>query len=262
MSAVDFWNVYGSHCPELTSFAIPILSSHVTSSACERGWNRYKFIKGKRRGRLHHSRVEKSQYIAINSRLEQPLDEEDDAGVFAQWTDEDEAFHVFSRGGASREAEEPTTATKFNCWEEEWELEARKDTPLNRFKVQEKFIGVYLYEQDPDDEEEEDSDDISDLEADSSGEQEEEKKTEDEKPPIGECRIASIYWKKGARASQKVWRAVARKVIQDQTGEWVEAKKENGDPIEYEYYLNYSIYPMVQASSLNTHLDMVIATHI
>jgi hypothetical protein len=45
MSAVDFWNVYGSHCPELAAFAICILSSHVTSSSCERGWNRYKFIK-------------------------------------------------------------------------------------------------------------------------------------------------------------------------------------------------------------------------
>ena len=31
---------------------------------------------------------------------------------------------------------------------------------------------------------------------------EEEKKTE-QKPPIGECQIASIYWQKGSRALQK-----------------------------------------------------------
>ena len=257
MSAVDFWNVYGSHCPELAAFAICILSSHVTSSSCERGWNRYKFIKSKRRGRMHHTRVEKSQFIAINSRLEQPLDEQDDPGfLFAQWTDEDEAFKI-SRTRPEDGAPAPGEAsgrTKFFCWEEQWELEARKDTPVNRFKVQDKFLGMYLFEEDPEEEDDQESDEISEVTQDS---KEEGKKSDEKPPPIGECKIVGIYWQKGARGSHKVWRGVVRKVVQDQAGQWVEALKDNGEPIEFEYYLNYSIYPMIQASSLNTHLEVV-----
>ncbi len=83
------------------------------------------------------------------------------------------------------------------------------------------------------------------------------RKSDEKPPPIGECKIVGIYWQKGARGSHKVWRGVIRKVVQDQAGQWVEALKDNGEPIEFEYYLNYSIYPMIQASSLNTHLEVV-----
>ncbi len=97
---------------------------------------------------------EKSQFIAINSRLEQPLDEQDDPGfLFAQWTDEDEAFKVSRtrpEDGAPATGE-ASGRTKFFCWEEQWELEARKDTPVNIFKVQDKFLGMYLFKEDPED---------------------------------------------------------------------------------------------------------------
>ena len=35
------------------------------------------------------------------------------------------------------------TLPEFKCWEEQWELEARKDTAVNRFKIQDKFVGMY-----------------------------------------------------------------------------------------------------------------------
>ena len=107
---------------------------------------------------------------------------------------------------------------------------------------------MYLYDEDPEDDDEEESD--------TSLTTTEEKQTE-EKPPIGECKIVSIYWQKGSRALQKVWRGVTHKVIQNQAGEWVEAKNEKEEPIEFEYYLNHSIYPMIQASSLNNHVRLI-----
>ena len=98
-------------------------------------------------------------------------------------------------------------------WEEQWELEARKDTPVNRFKVQDKFLGMYLFEEDPEEEDDQESDEISEVTQDS---KEEGKKSDEKPPPIGECKIVGIYWQKEARGSHKVWRGVVRKVVQDQ----------------------------------------------
>ncbi len=62
--------------------------------------------------------------------------------------------------------------------------EARKDTPVNRFKVQDKFLGMYLFKEDPEEEDDQDSDEISEITQDSS-KKEEEKKSDEKSPHIG-----------------------------------------------------------------------------
>ncbi len=56
----------------------------------------FQFIKSKIRNRLHHTRAEKSQFVAINRRLSKALDEEDEGFGYCTWKhDEDEMYDSF-----------------------------------------------------------------------------------------------------------------------------------------------------------------------
>ena len=77
---------------ELRTLSEAVHNQHISSGVNEKAWAFYKFFKSKRRGRLGHTKVEKSQFVAANKRLEESLQPQDDGFIFTQWTAADEAF--------------------------------------------------------------------------------------------------------------------------------------------------------------------------
>ena len=64
-----WWKSFGSHCPELQSVAIKVLSLVATASSCERSWSTFDFIHSKRRNRLTAARANDLVYCFSNLRL-------------------------------------------------------------------------------------------------------------------------------------------------------------------------------------------------
>ena len=99
---------------------------------------------------------------------------------------------------------------EFHCYEEAWELEARKNSSVNHFRMEEKLVGVYFYDNDP-------------------GEGEE----------AEHYLIHALFWPKNARGAGRVWRADCTKVVQNAgSGEWVPHVGESGEPQTQDYYVN------------------------
>ena len=231
MTTLEWWGTFGTHCPELRTLSEAVHNQHISSGVNEKAWAFYKFFKSKRRGRLGHTKVEKSQFVAANKRLEESLQPQDDGFIFTQWTAADEAFTALlaTAGGEIDEPEE-VNKPKWYCFEESWEDGARANTQVNLFKVKEKYKGIYLFDE------------------------------EDEDWQGGaHYQINDVYWQVGARGALKVWRADCFKVIEDRnSGKWVAAKDENGESYKVDYLINHSIFPVILAArALNSHVEIV-----
>jgi hypothetical protein len=55
--AAQWWEAFGSHCPQLQKFAISILSQTCSASGCERNWSVFERIHTKKRNRLEQKRL-------------------------------------------------------------------------------------------------------------------------------------------------------------------------------------------------------------
>ena len=231
MTTLEWWGTFGTHCPELRTFSEAVHNQHISSGVNEKAWAFYKFFKSKRRGRLGHTKVEKSQFVAANKRLEESLQPQDDGFIFTQWTAADEAFTaLLATAGAGIDEPEEVNKPKWYCFEESWEDGARANTQVNFFKVKEKYKGMYLFDE------------------------------EDEDWQGGaHYQINDVYWQAGARGALKVWRADCVKVIEDRnSGKWVAAKDENGASYKVDYLINHSIFPIILAArALNSHVEIV-----
>ncbi|KAL6579324.1 hypothetical protein OROMI_009540 [Orobanche minor] len=64
-----WWERFGSKTPELTSFAIRVLSLTCSASGCERNWSTFESIHTKKRNRLEHKRLNALVYVKYNLRL-------------------------------------------------------------------------------------------------------------------------------------------------------------------------------------------------
>ncbi|KAL6517272.1 hypothetical protein OROMI_032973 [Orobanche minor] len=64
-----WWERFGSKTPELTSFAIRVLSLTCSVSGCERNWSTFESIHTKKRNRLEHKRLNALVYVKYNLRL-------------------------------------------------------------------------------------------------------------------------------------------------------------------------------------------------
>lgn len=144
------------------------------------------FVKSKVRNRLSHSKAEKSLYVAINRGLTKPLDEHDPGYAYAVWTSADEQYDDWIRDALPGSDEKESTDEKalFKCYLEEWEVEARKNDQVNHFKVEEKLLGLYFFDDEPEE--------------------------EDEEP--AHYFVHALFWPKGARGSNRVWNADCSKV--------------------------------------------------
>ncbi|XP_059294891.1 uncharacterized protein LOC132047945 isoform X1 [Lycium ferocissimum] len=60
---------FGGRTPELTKFAIRVLSLTCSSSGCERNWSTFESIHTKKRNRLEHCRINALVYVRYNTRL-------------------------------------------------------------------------------------------------------------------------------------------------------------------------------------------------
>ncbi|KAL6569780.1 hypothetical protein OROMI_014294 [Orobanche minor] len=68
-SPSKWWERFGSKTPELTSFAIRVLSLTCSASGCERNWSTFESIHTKKRNRLEHKRLNALVYVKYNLRL-------------------------------------------------------------------------------------------------------------------------------------------------------------------------------------------------
>nr|XP_016514317.1 PREDICTED: uncharacterized protein LOC107831102 [Nicotiana tabacum] len=68
-SPTDWWIRFGGQTPELTKFAIRVLSLTCSSSGCERNWSTFELIHTKKRNRLEHHRLNALVYVRYNTRL-------------------------------------------------------------------------------------------------------------------------------------------------------------------------------------------------
>ncbi|XP_028102209.1 uncharacterized protein LOC114301458 [Camellia sinensis] len=68
-SPADWWIRFGSKTPELTKFAIRILSLTCSASGCERNWSTFESIHTKKRNRLEHKRLNALVYVKYNTKL-------------------------------------------------------------------------------------------------------------------------------------------------------------------------------------------------
>ena len=230
MPPLDWWGVYGTHCPELRSLAVCVLSQHVSANNNEKAWSGQKFIKSKRRGRLAHDVVEKSQFVSINSHLEDPIEPDSEEYILQQWEQADKALEDLIMAG--KETSTIDVRPVWKCWEEDWEAGARSNTPVNYFKVKEKYLGIYLYEDD-----------------------------DDTWPDGAHYVIRDVYWERGARGDAKVWRADCVKVVLSSAnnGAWIDDCDSDGKPYNaVKYYLNSSIFPVIWAArDLNSAYNML-----
>ncbi|XP_019238206.1 PREDICTED: uncharacterized protein LOC109218307 isoform X2 [Nicotiana attenuata] len=68
-SPTDWWIRFGGQTPELSKFAIRVLSFSCSSSGCERNWSTFESIHTKKRNRLEHHRLNALVYVRYNTRL-------------------------------------------------------------------------------------------------------------------------------------------------------------------------------------------------
>ena len=190
----------------------------------------FQFIKSKIRNRLHHTRAEKSQFVAINTRLSQKLDEEDDGFGYCTWKhDVDDMYDSFLKEAlAEQDNMEKDHLPSFNCWEEDWELDVRaQNNATNQFLIEGKLQGMWFYDDgiDPGD-----------------GSVNEE--------AIGYYIIKRAFMQKNARGANKVWNGKCHKMERNGggDGEWTPVLDSKGKVLEEDYLLNFSIYPMIKAA--------------
>ena len=67
--AANWWESFGSHCPQLQKFAIRVLSQTCSASGCERNWSVFERIHTKKRNRLEHERLNDLVFVQYNLRL-------------------------------------------------------------------------------------------------------------------------------------------------------------------------------------------------
>ena len=67
--AVQWWEAFGSHCPQLHKFAIPIFSQTCNATGCERNWSVFERIHTKKRNRLDQKRLNDLVFVQYNLRL-------------------------------------------------------------------------------------------------------------------------------------------------------------------------------------------------
>jgi hypothetical protein len=67
--AANWWESFGSHCPQLQRFAIRVLSQPCSASGCERNWSVFEKIHTKRRNRLEQKRLNDLVFVQYNLRL-------------------------------------------------------------------------------------------------------------------------------------------------------------------------------------------------
>eukprot|EP00253_Pinus_taeda_P001823 PITA_01823 len=65
----QWWEAFGSHCPQLQKFAIRILSQTCSATGCERNWSVFERIHTKKRNRLDKKRLNDLVYVQYNLRL-------------------------------------------------------------------------------------------------------------------------------------------------------------------------------------------------
>ncbi|KAK9939254.1 hypothetical protein M0R45_015957 [Rubus argutus] len=69
MSPASWWERFGEQTPELTKFAIRVLSLTCSASGCERNWSTFQSIHKKKKNRLEHKRLNALVYVKYNSLL-------------------------------------------------------------------------------------------------------------------------------------------------------------------------------------------------
>jgi hypothetical protein len=67
--ATNWWESFGSYCPQLQKFAIRVLSQTCSASGCERNWSAFERIHTKKRNRLEHERLNDLVFVQYNLRL-------------------------------------------------------------------------------------------------------------------------------------------------------------------------------------------------
>jgi hypothetical protein len=67
--AANWWESFGSHCPQLQKFAIRVLSQTCSASGCERNWSVFERIHTKKRNRLEQKRLNDLVFVQYNLRL-------------------------------------------------------------------------------------------------------------------------------------------------------------------------------------------------
>eukprot|EP00253_Pinus_taeda_P029038 PITA_29038 len=65
----QWWEAFGSHCPQLQKFAIRILSQTCSATGCERNWSVFERIHTKKRNYLDKKRLNDIVYVQYNLRL-------------------------------------------------------------------------------------------------------------------------------------------------------------------------------------------------
>ncbi|XP_028065080.1 uncharacterized protein LOC114268155 [Camellia sinensis] len=68
-SPANWWIHFGSKTPELTKFAIRILSLTCSASGCERNWSTFESIHTKKRNKLEHKRLNVLVHVKYNTKL-------------------------------------------------------------------------------------------------------------------------------------------------------------------------------------------------
>ena len=180
------------------------------------------FIHSKIRNRLSHTKAEKSLYVSINKRLQLPLDEEDPGFAYATWSTVDEQYDSWLTDALLSAEEEGKP--EFNCFQEPWEIEARKNDARMQFRMEQKLRGLYLYDEDPDD--------------------------DDSEEPAGYYIIHALFWPPKAKGQNRVWNADCTKVVEavNGIGIWEPLVKEGEKEAETAVYLvNESLYSMIKA---------------
>ncbi|KAL6495069.1 hypothetical protein OROGR_030751 [Orobanche gracilis] len=95
-SPVDWWIQYGNETPELTTFAVKVLSLICSSSACEHNWSTFNQLHTKKRNRLHTKTLNKLVFVMYNKRLKSrwlkktSLKEDDDPLLLDEIPSDDE----------------------------------------------------------------------------------------------------------------------------------------------------------------------------
>eukprot|EP00253_Pinus_taeda_P001417 PITA_01417 len=62
----QWWEAFGSHCPQLQKFAIRILSQTCSATGCERNWSVFERIHMKKKNRLDQKQLNDLVYVQYN----------------------------------------------------------------------------------------------------------------------------------------------------------------------------------------------------
>eukprot|EP00253_Pinus_taeda_P027515 PITA_27515 len=65
----QWWEAFGSHCPQLQKFAIRILSQTCSATGCEHNWYVFERIHKKKRNHLEQKRLNDLVYVQYNLQL-------------------------------------------------------------------------------------------------------------------------------------------------------------------------------------------------